>query len=340
MAVGDVAQRSAAHHIGAVDKGLHRYPGPLADGLEDGPGNPVGGVFLAGVVFDDDAFVDKDLVGGVGEFGMVGMYRMGVVSGEHHAGSDGGVVLLLRLSQSQGDAAQHIVKQGGIGALFGGAAYLLVVKDTAQRDAMQGFDVAAQKRLQGGVGAFQVIQLGRGDILPIFAPNGAGHPVVEEQVGVQNLLLLYPGGAGDLCKESAGSFPIPVQGKHIHLRIVFYPVVGLAVHMDGHIGDEHHIPIHLHQPGGNPIAGAHHNPSGYRQRAVHPGGAEHSAIHLGIELGIVSPHRDFRVGFDLKGRGIAVAGDNLKSGPVLGGGKHEGDDGGKVAGYIVFFSRP
>ena len=71
------------------------------------------------------------------------------------------------------------------------------------------------------------------------------------------------------------------------------------------------------------------------QRTVKPGGIDHAAVALGVELNIFALDRLLRIVFDFECWGIAVAGNDVEGLEVLGW-NLECNDGGQVAGDIVF----
>ena len=58
------------------------------------------GVFLVGVVFDDNTAVHGRTVGGICQVCVIRMDRMGIVRGDHKASCHSGKVILLGSSQS------------------------------------------------------------------------------------------------------------------------------------------------------------------------------------------------------------------------------------------------
>ena len=84
--------------------------------------------------------------------------------------------------------------------------------------------------------------------------------------------------------------------------------------MDCQIGDHQQIPVHIHKLCDKAIPFFHDHPSRYGERTVKPGGAEHTAVTLHIQLHILFIHFHLRIFLDLKSRGIAVAGHDAVSG--------------------------
>ena len=108
MGAGDVAEGGASRHIGPVGEGLDRDAGLFADIPEHGGGDAVGAVFLAGVEFQHDAFVEIGPVGRIGLVRMVRVYGVGVVCGEHEAFRQADEVVLAAKAQAAADPLQRI----------------------------------------------------------------------------------------------------------------------------------------------------------------------------------------------------------------------------------------
>ena len=104
--------------------------------------------------------------------------------------------------------------------------------------------------------------------------------------------------------------------------------------MDSQIRNDHQVTVYIHQLCGNAVSGAHDHAACYGKRTVQPGGADHAAVFLHVQLHILVLHLDLRVGFDLEYRGIAVACHDLKTGEILFR-NTEGDQGRIISGYIV-----
>ena len=85
VGIGNIAKGRTAAYVGTVRKMLNGNPVPVTDIFKDGTGETVGGVFLICAVFDDNALIHIDTVLLVVFFGMIRMYRMSIVSGEHEA---------------------------------------------------------------------------------------------------------------------------------------------------------------------------------------------------------------------------------------------------------------
>lgn len=132
-------------------------------------------IALIGVELDDHATVHHRPVVGIGVLRVVGMHRMGVVRRDQEAPGQSPAVM-----QPHAGANPHerIRQEGGVGALLGVGAHLLVVKDTAHWDALP--LPGLKEALQAGPGALQVVQGPGGEVLPLRAPDSGLFPVVQE----------------------------------------------------------------------------------------------------------------------------------------------------------------
>ena len=108
MGAGDVAEGGSARHIGPVGEGLDRDTGFFADIPEHGGGDAVSAVFLAGVEFQHDAFVEIGPVGWIGLVRMVRVYGVGIVCGEHEAFRQADEIVLAAKVQAAADPLQRI----------------------------------------------------------------------------------------------------------------------------------------------------------------------------------------------------------------------------------------
>ena len=105
----------------------------LAGPAEQGGGDAVGGIALIGVELDDHATVHHRPVVGIGVLRVVGMHRMGVVRRDQEAPGQSPAVMH---PHAGANPHERIRQEGGVGALLGVGAHLLVVKDTAHWDAL------------------------------------------------------------------------------------------------------------------------------------------------------------------------------------------------------------
>ena len=333
MGHGDIAQSAPAVHIRAVGEELEGdLPAPCQS-LDHRDAHAVGGVFLPGVGLDHDAGVHEHPVFGVRVLRMVGVDGVGVVRAEHEAGGQGPQILLLALPQGQVDAPEHVLEEGGGGALLGAGAHLLVVKagQDIDRPAVGG----AQEAPQGGEDALLVVQAAGGDEFPAAAPDGGSVPAVEVQVAAQKLFLpdaqrLRQKG-GERAALLAGK-----QGEHIHLLIEGEAVVDRPVHVDGHAGNQHQVPVQVHQLGGNAaVLPLHQDPAGNGQGSVQPGGADHAAVALHVEGGVSPAGLVGGVLLELEGGGVRVGGGDIEAVALQLRPQVKGDDAGAVAADVA-----
>ena len=87
--------------------------------------------------------------------------------------------------------------------------------------------------------------------------------------------------------------------------------------MDSQVRDDHEITVCIYQPGGDTVSGSHDHTACYGKRTVQPGGADHAAVFLHIQLYILVLHLDLCIGFDLEDRRITVACHDLETGKIF-----------------------
>ena len=80
----------------------------------------------------------------------------------------------------------------------------------------------------------------------------------------QDLFLLDFGCGGDGFEKSTLGGDIAVDREHILLRVVLVPIIDFPVHMDGQVGDQHQIPVHIDQTGDKMPVLLHDHPAGDR----------------------------------------------------------------------------
>ena len=195
--------------------------------------------------------------------------------------------------------------------------------------------MSLQKSLQSCKGALLVIQPAGGYKLLIAAPDSRPAAVVEIQVAAQDLALLH---AQLLCRQlhQRAAALACKQRQQVNLLVELEAVVYLPIHMDGHIGDQHQVPVEIDEAGGNgPASLAHQDPPGDGEGAVHPGAADHAAVSLGIEPGVFAVYLQLRLLLDLEYRGVAVGGGDIEAVALQLRPHPEGDDAGAVAADIV-----
>lgn len=134
LSVGNISQGGTAGDIAPVRKGLCRYFCAAAKVAEEGGGESVSGVFLLGIEFNDDAFIQARRVYGIGIFSMIRMERVAVVGGNHEASGNHGLCFVIAVTQRTGDPCQCILEEGGTGALICGAANFFIIEKGVNAD--------------------------------------------------------------------------------------------------------------------------------------------------------------------------------------------------------------
>ena len=108
--------------------------------------------------------------------------------------------------------------------------------------------------------------------------------------------------------------------------------------MNRQVGNDHEIAVDIHKSGLDPLLRPYDHSSRDGERPVEPGGAQHAAVFLDVELHILLVRRDLRIRLDLEDRRIAVTCHHLKS-RIVRSGNTESDDRGVISGDIVPFAR-
>lgn len=133
------------------------------------------------------------------------------------------------------------------------------------------------------------------------------------------------------------------HGQHIHLLVEGSLIVDLAVHVDGHAGDHQQVAVQCHQTGYDSAVLLHQHTTRHRQRTIHPCGADHAAVALGVQLGVVLPHVDLGVLLDAEAGRIGMGGGNVEAVIFQLVAHAEGNDAGTVAAdkiVLAGFQRP
>ena len=329
MRACNIAQRRAAEDVRAVGEVLHGYACAAAQLRKHRAGDRVGRVLLVGVVLDDDAAVEGCAVIRVVLLRVIGVDGVRVVRGEHEAGGNRGADGRLAHPQRAGRAVQRVGEEGGVRALLGAAADLLVVEHRHHADMADGRG-GGEQRLKRGIRAFEVIDARAGEELALRAPHAAALPVVEEQIARDHVLGLHAAQAGDFCAERALGLLVPKERQHVHLRVELVAVVDLAVEVDGHVRDERRVAVKVDELRAQAVALAYERAPGDGQRPVQPCGHNHAAIALDVQPRVLAADQLLGIRLELEGRAVAVACDNLEVCKALL--RHgEGDDGGEVA---------
>ena len=267
---------------------------------------------------------------------MIGMDGMGIVGRHHKAGSQGHEILLLAAAQAFVDPQQGVQQRSGCRALLGAAAHFFVVKHRINRNGI-GMP-APQKALQVGKGTLQIVQLGRGDVFPMRAPNRSLLAAIQEQIGTQDLFFFHTRGLGHKIHKAAPGRFIAQQRQHILLDAVFVPVVDGTVHMDGQVGDHQQIPVHIDQFGHQLIPLAHHHFARHGQGPVEPGCAEHPAVFFHVQLRVNPIGANVHIFFDFECGRIAVGSCDLEA-PDLSLRDLKGQNRGQIAPHKILSPR-
>ena len=201
------------------------------------------------------------------------------------------------------DAPQHVREEGGVRALLAGGADLLIVKDAQRRKTLR--ILRLQKALQAAEHALQIVQPGRGDEFLLRAPKRACRNGVEKQIPGEDILFLHAKRPGNKRVKTFRS-RLRQKRQHIHMRLIGFAVVGLAVHVDRKIGDQRDGTLQVDKAGDKPSFRAQRHASRRGKGTVQPGGAEHPAVFFHIQPHIAVRRGNGSVFLDLEGGRIAV----------------------------------
>ena len=309
--IGQIAERGAAGHVALVGEGLRGHVGVIADGLEHRTAKGIGAVVLVGGFLDGDAAVEYNLIAGIALLGVVGVHGMCIVAAYKHRGGKCAMVRLVVKAQRSVNAAQRVGQERRHGALLGLGANLLVIEAAEDRDVVR--VLGTQKCLQRGVGAGQVIELGRRDKLVSPAPNARILTIDQEQVAAQDLLGLNIQLVGDQgIKIALLKFAGADERAQVDGSVGSKALVNAAVHVDGKARDNSDLALGGKQAALNTVALAHQHATRERQRAIEPGVVDHAAVCLGVQAQRLACAAELGHGLDLKRRRIAVRRRELK----------------------------
>ena len=115
--------------------------------------------------------------------------RMGIVCGDHKAVRKCHQIFLVCPSKPAVDTEKCVLEEGGCRSLLRVASDFFIVKDTVHRNAV--LLLCAQKALQRGKSALQVVQSGAGCEFVLCAPYGAFHAVVKKKIMAQDIFFFY-----------------------------------------------------------------------------------------------------------------------------------------------------
>ena len=166
------------------------------------------------------------------------------------------MVRLVVKAQRAVNAAQRIGQERRHGALLGLGANLLVIKAAKDRNVVR--VLGTQKCLQRGVGAGQVVELGRRDKLIGPAPNARILTIDQEQVATQDLLGLNVQFVGDqsikvaLLKTTGAD-----EWAQVDSAVGRKALVNATIHMDGKARDNSDLALGSEQATLDAVALAH-----------------------------------------------------------------------------------
>ena len=221
------------------------------------------------------------------------------------------MIRLVVKAQRAVNAAQRVGQERRHGALLGLGANLLVIKAAEDRDIAR--VLSTQKCLQRGIGAGQVVELGRRDKLVGPAPNARILTIDQEQIATQNLLGLNVQLVGDqsikvaLLKITGADERAQVDGA-----VGRKALVNATVHMDGKARNNGNLALGGKQAALNTLAFAHQYAARERQRAVEPGVVDHAAVCLGVQAQRLARAVKLGHSLDLKRRRVTVRRRQLK----------------------------
>jgi len=151
------------------------------------------------------------------------------------------------------------------------------LKEDAQHRHLRRIEDGVQEALGAAPGAFQVVQSRAGQILLPPPPDGGLLPDVQVQVVTQDFpprLFLQK------LLELPGVLPAAGERQSVHRRVPLVAVVDLAVHVNGHIGDQQQVPIDVHKLGFHAAWGLPRHPARHGQRPIQPGEEQLAAVTL------------------------------------------------------------
>ena len=189
------------------------------------------------------------------------------------------------------------------------------VENTADRNALRVRNI--QKSTDRRINRLQIVKPRTGEEFPGGSPDRAGDPIVQEEISSEDLFFFNTRCLSDERQEGFSGCFVSEQRRHVFLWMIGIPFIHLPVHMDRQIRDHQEIPVDIDQAALQAMFSPHHDPSGDGKRPVEPGRHEHAAVFFHIQLGVMTVHHDLSVFLDLKGRGIAVRGDDLKMVRIL-----------------------
>ena len=221
------------------------------------------------------------------------------------------MIRLVVKAQRSVNAAQRVGQERRHGALLGLGANLLIIKAAKDRNVVR--ILGTQKCLQRGVGAGQVVELGRRDKLVGPAPNARILAVDQKQIAAQNLLGLNIQLVGDqgvkvaLLKVTGADERTQVNGS-----VGSKALVNATVHVDGKARDDGDFALGSEQTTLDTVALAYQHAARECQRTVEPGVVDHAAVGLGVQAQRLARAVELGHGLNLKRRRVAVRRRQLK----------------------------
>ena len=171
------------------------------------------------------------------------------------------------------------------------------------------------------------------------APDRSLFPEVQVEVAAQNLLRPDPQFLCNQLFQSTLFRCAAEQGQHIHLLVEAGVVVDLPVHVDGHAGNQQQIPVQGHQPGGDGVVLFHQHPARHGQGPIHPAGADHAAVALRVQLGVLLANVNFGIFLDLETGRVRVRRRYVEAVVFQLGSHAEGNDAGAIAADKIALPR-
>ena len=329
MAQGNPAQSRAAGDVRPVAVSLHPDPGLFADLPEQSGGDPVGAVAQICVVLEDDALAHHRGVGGVCQLRVVGMHRMGVVRRDQEGlGQQPARIPIHCLANS----AQSVLQEGRACALDRAGANLLAVEDAQHRN-LRRIEGGVQEALGAAPGAFQVVQSRGGQVLLPHPPDGGPLPDVQVQVVAQDPA---PGLFLQKLLKLPGVFLAAGERQGVHRRVPLVAVVDLAVHVNGHVGDQQQVPVDVHKLRLNAALRLHRHTARHGQGPIQPGEQQLAAVTLHRHPVIGSGK--LKILLDLEAGPVGVAGTHEEA-PRLPLRNPKGDQGRAAPVHIILSPR-
>ena len=258
------------------------------------------------------------------------MAGVGIVGAEGEGPGHGLRRVLSIAALGQNGPGEHRLHKVALGPLAAAAAHFFVVQQAPGGGAVLRPGKEAQQR---GPSAFQIVNAGRGQILPLGAEAHGLLPGHQVQVSGQQIVRGHVQPLGQ--QAAQGQRPLgAVQRLQVHGRVEVVAGVHVPLHMDGQAGNDEQILRQVHQPGLDHIPAAHHRPARQAQRPVQPAVPDHSAVALHGQAGVTGGGLAVQP-LHPPGRAVAVGQGDL---PAVhrAGGNAEGHNGAAAPHHIIF----